>query len=99
MWTPISSRQRSRHLGRTPIVSPSQEFRNARARRVKTVVAFSTETGRAAYEVLRQAVDEDEAARMSMGWGTDEMTNDQFERYLYDLNFESLTSIRQPIKR
>jgi hypothetical protein len=75
-----------------------QEFRTARARRVKPVVAFSTETGRAAYEVLRQAVDEDEAARMAMGWGTDEMTNDQFDRYLYDLNFESLPSIGQPVK-
>lgn len=42
----------------------------ARARRIKPIVAFSTETGRAAYDVLKQAADEEEAAIMSMGWGT-----------------------------
>jgi hypothetical protein len=46
--------------------------------------------GRAAYEVLKHAADEEEAALNSMGWGTEEMTNDQFLHYLYTPEFEPL---------
>jgi hypothetical protein len=72
-----------------------QEFRAARACRIKPIVAFATETGRAAYQVLQQAADDQEAARLSMGTGSQEMTNDQFERYVYDLDFQDLASLRQ----
>jgi len=71
-----------------------QEFRDGRARRIKPIVAFSTETGRAAYQVLKQAASEEEAARLAMGTGTEEMSNDQFDHYVYDLDYQDLTSLR-----
>lgn len=76
-----------------------QDFRVARARRVKPVIAFATETGRAAYDVLKEAASEEEAAQMAMGWGTEEMTNEQFEHYVYDLEFEPLGPVQAPTRR
>lgn len=40
--------------------------------------------------MLKHAANEEEAAIMSMGLGTDEMTNDQFLHYLYTPEFEPL---------
>lgn len=80
------------------VLSAVQEFRESRARRIKPIVAFSTETGRAAYQVLAQAADEQEAARLAMGSGTQEMSNDQFDHYVYDLDFQDLAALRQPMQ-
>jgi hypothetical protein len=57
-------------------------------------VAFSTETGRAAFEVLKNAASEEDAALNSMGWGTREFTNEAFDRYVYDVTFEPLSGLR-----
>lgn len=64
---------------------------------MRPVVAFSTETGRAAYNVLKQFATEEEAALLSMGAGTEEMSNDQFDRYVYDMEFEDLGRVRQSV--
>jgi 2-polyprenyl-6-methoxyphenol hydroxylase-like FAD-dependent oxidoreductase len=67
-----------------------QAWREARAHRVRPIVAFSTVTGRGAYTVAREAASEEEAAVLSMFPGTPEMSNQAFERYLFEQEFEPL---------
>jgi hypothetical protein len=71
-----------------------QAFCQARARRVAPVAAFSTETGRAAFEVLKNAASEEDAALNSMGWCSQEFTNEAFDRYVYDVTFDPLSGLR-----
>jgi hypothetical protein len=62
------------------------------------MVAFCNVTGRAAYQVLQQAADDQEAAQNAMGPGTQEMTNQQFDHFAFDPEFEALASLRQPMQ-
>jgi hypothetical protein len=68
-----------------------QAFRAQRAERLKPVVAFTSESGKAAYNAVKGEGSEQAAAEASVrGPDGDSMTADVFTEYCCDVEFERL---------
>jgi 2-polyprenyl-6-methoxyphenol hydroxylase-like FAD-dependent oxidoreductase len=69
-----------------PQLEALQHFRQQRAQRMRTVVAFTTASGEAAY---KRSMDKAQADK-AMGSDTANMSAEEFFNFCYDVTFEPL---------
>ncbi|KAF6253545.1 FAD/NAD(P)-binding domain-containing protein [Scenedesmus sp. NREL 46B-D3] len=72
-----------------PQLAAVQEFRQQRAQRMRTIVAYTTASGEAAY---KRSMDNAQAEK-AMGPDTAIMSADKFLKFCYDVAFEDLTTL------
>jgi 2-polyprenyl-6-methoxyphenol hydroxylase-like FAD-dependent oxidoreductase len=66
-----------------------QEFRRHRAQRMRTVVAYTTAAGEAAYKRSMNKAQADKA----LGADTSQMTSEEFFSFCYNVEFEELSTL------
>jgi 2-polyprenyl-6-methoxyphenol hydroxylase-like FAD-dependent oxidoreductase len=76
-------------VGQTQLAALEQ-FRQQRAARMRTVVAYTTASGEAAY---KRSMDKGQADK-AMEADTAQMSSEEFFNFCYDVTFEDLSALR-----